>query len=149
MVEVQALVDETHAPVPRRVCLGLDPSRLAMLLAVLHRHCGVATYDQDVFANVVGGVRVVETASDLAVLAAILSSLRNRPLAPGLALFGEVGLAGEIRPVPGGQERLREAAKHGFTRVILPKANASRKGTEGVEVVAVERLGEAVEQLWA
>jgi DNA repair protein RadA/Sms len=147
LVEVQALVDESHAPAPRRVCLGLDPSRLAMLLAVLHRHCGIATYDQDVFVNVVGGVRLAEPAADLAVLAAIVSSLRNRPLDRQLALFGEVGLTGEIRPVPGGQERLREAHKHGFARVILPKANAPRKAVDGLEVVAVERLEEAVEAL--
>jgi len=148
LVEVQALVDETHAPVPRRVCLGLDPGRLAMLLAVLHRHNGVATYDQDVFLNVVGGVRVNEPAADLALLAAVLSSLRNRPLDRRLALFGEVGLAGEIRPVPGGQDRLREAAKHGFERIILPKANAPRKAPAGVRIQTVERLSEALAALW-
>ncbi len=148
LVEVQALVDESHAPVPRRVCLGLDMGRLAMLLAVLHRHNGVATYDQDVFLNVVGGVRVNEPAADLALLAAVLSSLRNRPLDRRLAIFGEVGLAGEIRPVPGGQERLREAAKHGFERIILPKANAPKKAPKGVRIQAVERLDEALAALW-
>jgi DNA repair protein RadA/Sms len=147
LVEVQALVDETHSPTPRRVCLGLDPSRLAMLLAVLHRHYGIATYDQDVFVNLVGGVRVGETAADLPVLAAVLSSLRNRPLSHRLVLFGEVGLSGEIRPVPGGQERLREAAKHGFTRAIVPRANAPKKGPEGMEVVPVQRLQEALDWL--
>ncbi|CAK0767177.1 DNA recombination protein [Gammaproteobacteria bacterium] len=147
LVEVQALVDETHSPTPRRVCLGLDPSRLAMLLAVLHRHCGVITYDQDVFVNMVGGVRIGETAADLPVLAAIVSSLRNRPLSHHLILFGEVGLSGEIRPVPGGQERLREAAKHGFTRAVIPRANAPKKGPEGMEVIAVQRLQEALDWL--
>ena len=147
LVEVQALVDETHAPVPRRVCLGLDPSRLAMLLAVLHRHCGIATYDHDVFINLVGGVRVGETAADLPVLATVLSSLRNRPLSHRLVLFGEVGLSGEIRPVPGGQERLREAATHGFTRAIIPRANAPKKPMDGIEIVPVQRLQEALECL--
>jgi DNA repair protein RadA/Sms len=148
LVEVQALLDESHAPTPRRVCLGLDGARMAMLLAVLHRHSGVATFDQDVFGNVVGGVRVGETAADLAVLAAVLSSLRNRPLDRRLAMFGEVGLTGEVRPVPGGQERLREAAKQGFGRIILPRANAPRKPPAGLEVVAVDSLGEAMQRLW-
>ncbi|CAK0745293.1 DNA recombination protein [Gammaproteobacteria bacterium] len=147
LVEVQALVDESHSPTPRRVCLGLDPSRMAMLLAVLHRHCGVITYDQDVFVNLVGGVRVSETAADLPVLAAVLSSLRNRPLSHHLVLFGEVGLSGEIRPVPGGQERLREAAKHGFTRAIIPRANVPKKNPEGLEVISVQRLQEALDCL--
>ncbi len=147
LVEVQALVDETHAPVPRRLCLGLDPSRLAMLLAVLHRHCGITTYDQDVFINLVGGVRVGETAADLPVLAAVLSSLRNRALSHQLVLFGEVGLSGEIRPVPGGQERLREAATHGFTRAIIPRANAPKKPIDGLEIVPVQRLQEALDWL--
>jgi len=147
LVEVQALVDETHSPTPRRVCLGLDPSRLAMLLAVLHRHYGIVTYDQDVFVNLVGGVRVAETAADLPLLAAVLSSLRNRPLSHQLALFGEVGLAGEIRPVPGGQERLREAAKHGFTRAIIPRANAPKKPPDDMEVFPVHRLQEALDYL--
>jgi len=147
LVEVQALVDETHSPAPRRVCLGLDPSRLAMLLAVLHRHYGSVTYDQDVFVNLVGGVRVGETAADLAVLAAILSSLKNRILSRRLVLFGEVGLSGEIRPVPGGQDRLREASKHGFTRAIVPRANVPKVIPDGIEVVPVQRLQEALELL--
>ncbi len=147
LVEVQALVDESHLSNPRRVTLGLEQNRLAMLLAVLHRHGGVATYDQDVFVNVVGGVRVTETGADLAVLLAVLSSLRNRPLPEGLVVFGEVGLAGEIRPVPNGQERLKEAAKHGFTRAIVPKGNLARKGPEGLEVIGVSRLGEALAHL--
>jgi DNA repair protein RadA/Sms len=147
LVEVQALVDESHLSNPRRVTLGLEQNRLAMLLAVLHRHGGVATYDQDVFVNVVGGVRVTETGADLAVLLAVLSSLRNRPLPEGLVVFGEVGLAGEIRPVPNGQERLKEAAKHGFTRAIVPKGNLARKGPEGLEVIGVNRLSEALANL--
>ena len=114
LVEVQALVDTSHMANPRRVTLGLDQNRLAMLLAVLHRHGGIPTYDQDVFLNVVGGVKVLETASDLALMAAVISSLRNKPLPHDLLVFGEVGLSGEIRPVPSGQERLKEAAKHGF-----------------------------------
>ncbi|CAK0775729.1 DNA recombination protein [Gammaproteobacteria bacterium] len=147
LVEVQALVDETHSPAPRRVCLGLDPSRLAMLLAVLHRHYGSVTYDQDVFVNLVGGVRVGETAADLAVLAAILSSLKNRILSRRLVLFGEVGLSGEIRPVPGGQDRLREASKHGFTRAIVPRANVPKIIPDGIEVIPAQRLQEALELL--
>ncbi|HEY0634075.1 MAG TPA: DNA repair protein RadA [Gammaproteobacteria bacterium] len=147
LVEVQALVDESHLSNPRRVTLGLEQNRLAMLLAVLHRHGGVATYDQDVFVNVVGGVRVTETGADLAVLLAVLSSLRNRPLPEGLVVFGEVGLAGEIRPVPNGQERLKEAAKHGFTRAIVPKGNLARKGPDGLEVIGVNRLSEALSQM--
>lgn len=144
LVEVQALVDTSHLANPRRVTVGLDTNRLSMLLAVLHRHGGVASYDQDVFVNVVGGVRVTETAADLALLLAVISSLRNRPLPQDLIVFGEVGLAGEIRPVPSGQERLREAAKHGFKRAIMPKANAPKGKVEGIEVVAVQRLDEAL-----
>ncbi len=146
LVEVQALVDESHLSNPRRVTVGLEQNRLAMLLAVLHRHAGVATYDQDVFVNVVGGVRVTETAADLALLSAILSSLRNRPLPKGLVLFGEVGLAGEIRPVPNGQDRLREAAKHGFTRAIVPEANRPKRTPAGLEVIGVNRLADALDQ---
>ena len=144
LVEVQSLVDESHLGNPRRVTLGLEHNRLAMLLAVLHRHGGVATYDQDVFANVVGGVRVTETGADLAVLLAIISSLRNKPMPQGLVVFGEVGLAGEIRPVSNGQERLTEAAKHGFTRAIVPHANRPKKGMSGIEVIGVKRLDEAL-----
>jgi len=147
LVEVQALVDESHLGNPRRVTVGLETNRLAMLLAVLHRHGGVATYDQDVFLNVVGGMRVTETGADLALLLAILSSLRNRPLPEGLVMFGEVGLAGEIRPVHNGQDRLREAAKHGFTRAIVPAANLPRQAPQGLEVVGVKRLAEALDRL--
>jgi len=147
LVEVQALVDESQLGNPRRVTVGLEQNRLAMLLAVLSRHGGVVTHDQDVFINAVGGVRLSETGADLAVLLAVLSSLRNRPLPGGLIVFGEVGLAGEIRPVPNGQERLREAAKHGFTRAIVPKANLGKRAVEGMAVVGVSRLSEALEQL--
>ncbi len=145
LVEVQALVAESPAPSPRRVAVGLDGNRLAMLLAVLLRHGGVMTADQDVFMNVVGGVRVAETASDLPVLLAALSSLRDRPLPMDCVIFGEVGLAGEIRPVPSGEERLAEAAKHGFKRAIIPAKNAPRQAPKGIEVVAVQRLQEAMD----
>lgn len=147
LVEVQSLVDESHLNNPRRVTVGLEHNRLAMLLAVLHRHAGVATFDQDVFVNVVGGVRVTETGADLAVLLAVISSLRNRPLPHNLVMFGEVGLAGEIRPVPNGQERLREAAKHGFVRAIVPKGNAPKRSMDGIEVVGIDRLAEALDYL--
>ncbi|MES1153821.1 MAG: magnesium chelatase domain-containing protein, partial [Rhodanobacter sp.] len=146
LVEVQALVDQSSLGNPRRVTLGLEQNRLAMLLAVLHRHGGVAAYDQDVFVNVVGGIRVQETAADLPVLLAVLSSLRDRPLPEHTVTFGEVGLSGEIRPVPNGEERLKEAAHHGFRRAIVPKANAPKKGKVGeMEVVGVERLSEAID----
>lgn len=147
LVEVQALVVESHAPNPRRVTVGLDQNRLAMLLAILQRHGGVVMYDQDVFVNVVGGVRVTETAVDLAVLLSVLSSLRDKQIPTDTAVFGEVGLAGEIRPVQGGEERLKEAAQHGFKRVIMPHANAPRKPIAGVKVVAVNTLQEAMDQL--
>ena len=127
--------------------MGLDTNRLAMLLAVLHRHAGIATYDQDVFVNVVGGVRVLETAADLAILAAVVSSLRNRPLGKDLIAFGEVGLAGEVRPVQRGQERIREAAKLGFKRALIPAANMPKKGGVGIELLPVRRLTEALEML--
>ncbi|SEH08039.1 DNA repair protein RadA [Candidatus Venteria ishoeyi] len=145
LVEVQALVDNSHAPNPRRVTLGLDQNRLVMLLAVLHRHGDIVTYDQDVFVNVVGGVRLNETGADLAVLLAILSSLRNQPLPRDLVVFGEVGLAGEIRPVPNGLERLHEASKHGFKRAIVPKQNAPKGETpDDLTVIAVQRLVDAL-----
>ncbi len=147
LVEVQALVDESHLNNPRRVTVGLEHNRLAMLLAVLHRHGGIATHDQDVFVNVVGGVRVTETGADLAVLLSVLSSLRNRPLPERMVVFGEVGLAGEIRPVPNGQERLKEAAKHGFTRAIVPAGNLAKRSIDGLEVIGVHRLDEALAQL--
>jgi DNA repair protein RadA/Sms len=148
LVEVQALVDTAHSPNPRRLTVGLDTNRLAMLLAVLHRHGGIACFDQDVFVNAVGGVRVGEPAADLAVLLAIVSSLRARALPAGLVVFGEVGLAGEIRPVQRGQERLKEAAKLGFTRALIPKANRPRQPLSGIEAVTVERIEEAVGLLW-
>ncbi|KAF0192638.1 MAG: DNA repair protein RadA/Sm [Gammaproteobacteria bacterium] len=140
LVEVQALVAESHASNPRRVAVGLDQNRLAMLLAVLQRHGGIAMYDQDVFINIAGGVRVTETAADLAIILAALSSLKNKPLPSDLIVFGEVGLAGEIRPVHNGQERLHEAAKHGFKRAIIPHANAPRQADKRIEVFAVKRL---------
>ena len=146
LVEVQALVDASPLSNPRRVAVGLEGNRLAMLLAVLHRHGGIMVGDQDVFVNVVGGIRVQETAADLPVLLAVLSSLRDKPLADKTIAFGEVGLSGEIRPVPNGEERLREAATHGFKRAILPKANAPKAGTyKGIEIIAVERLAEALQ----
>lgn len=147
LVEVQALLDESALGNPRRVAVGLDQNRLAMLLAVLHRHGGLFTGDQDVFLNVVGGVKVLETSADLAVLLAVVSSLQNRPLPHGLVVFGEVGLAGEIRPVPSGQERIVEAAKHGFTRAIVPRANVPKRVPEGMQVIAVDKLAEAIEAL--
>lgn len=147
LVEVQALVDASHNPNPRRVTVGLDQNRLAMLLAVLSRHGGIVTHDQDVFINVVGGVRVNEPAADLAVLIAVLSSLRNAPIPKELVVFGEVGLAGEIRPVPNGIERLREAAKHGFQRAIVSKTNAPKEAIEGIEVVPVLRLVDALHSI--
>jgi DNA repair protein RadA/Sms len=148
LVEVQALVDASHLANPRRVTVGLDQNRLAMLLAVLHRHGQVATYDQDVFVNVVGGIRVMETAADLAILASIIASLRNRCMDRDLIVFGEVGLAGEIRPVQSGQERLREAAKHGFKRAIVPKGNAPKGKVEGMEIIAVNKLQDALAALF-
>ena len=145
LVEVQALVDESHLHNPRRVTLGPDANRLAMLLAVLHKHGGVGLMAQDVFVNVVGGMRVNETAADLPILLAALSSFRDRPMDRELVVFGEVGLAGEIRPVPGGEERLREAAKHGFKRAIVPRANQPRnRRVQGMEVVGVARLADAL-----
>tara|TARA_B100000959_G_scaffold138043_1_gene145085 strand:+ start:11973 stop:13346 length:1374 start_codon:yes stop_codon:yes gene_type:complete len=147
LVEIQALVDSSPLGNPRRVAVGLEQNRLAMLLAVLHRHGGLYMADQDVFVNVVGGVKVSETSADLALLLAIVSSFRDRPLPRDLVVFGEVGLAGEIRPVPGGQERLQEAAKHGFTRAIVPKANAPKKPIKGIEVVAVTEIVQALEAI--
>jgi len=147
LIEVQALVDESHSSNPRRICLGLDANRLNMLLAVMHRHGGIALFDQDVFVNVVGGVRVTETGADTALLLAALSSFRNRPLPTDLITFGEIGLAGEIRPVPNGQERLREAAKHGFKHAVVPRANMPKKSEaiEGLEITPVQRVSELVD----
>jgi DNA repair protein RadA/Sms len=147
LVEIQALVDGSHLPNARRLSVGLEQNRLAMLLAVLHRHAGIAAFDQDVFINAVGGVKITEPAADLAVLLAIHSSMRNKPLPRGLAVFGEVGLAGEIRPAPRGQERLREAAKLGFSIAMIPKANAPKQKIEGMTVIAVERIDQAFDQL--
>jgi DNA repair protein RadA/Sms len=143
LVEIQALVDDAHAPNPRRLSVGLEQNRLALLLAVLHRHAGIACFDQDVFVNAVGGVRITEPAADLAVMMAIVSSLKNKPLPQKLVVFGEVGLAGEVRPVQRGQERLREAAKLGFTHALMPKANRPRQPVPGIEVTAVDRVEEA------
>jgi DNA repair protein RadA/Sms len=145
LIEVQALVDESHAPSPKRLCVGLEQNRLAMLLAVLHRHAGVACFDQDVFINAVGGVKISEPAVDLAVLLSIVSSLKNKPLNDKLIVFGEVGLAGEVRPVTGGQVRLKEAAKLGFTQAIVPKANAPKTKVSGMEVIAIDRLEQALQ----
>ena len=147
LVEVQALVDDTHLSNPRRVTVGLEQNRLAMLLAVLNRHAGISTYDQDVFVNVVGGVRISETGADLPVLLAILSSLRNRPIPNNLVTFGEVGLSGEIRPVQNGPERLHEAAKHGFTRAIVPRANCPKSGVDGLDIEPVTQLGQVLEKI--
>jgi DNA repair protein RadA/Sms len=147
LVEVQALVDASHLPNARRLSVGLEQNRLAMLLAVLHRHAGIAAFDQDVFINAVGGVKITEPAADLAVLLAINSSMRNKALPRGLVVFGEVGLAGEIRPAPRGQERLREAAKLGFSVAVIPKANAPKQKIEGMTIVAVERIDEAFSKL--
>ncbi|MDR1057737.1 MAG: DNA repair protein RadA [Coxiellaceae bacterium] len=145
LIEVQALVDESHLSAPRRVTVGFDPNRLAILLAVLHRHGGVPTYSQDVFVNIVGGVRITETAIDLALLLAVFSSIRNRPLEKDLVIFGEVGLAGEIRPVQCGQERIKAAIKHGFKKAIIPKANAPKKAFPEIEIIAAKNLTEALQ----
>lgn len=145
LVEVQALVDQSHMGNPRRVCVGLDAQRLNMLLAVLNRHSGIATHDQDVFVNVVGGVRIAETGADLALLLAVLSSLRNRPIPPDVLMFGEVGLAGEIRPVQGGQERLREAMKQGFKTAIIPHNNAPKEKYESFKILTAQTLQEAID----
>ena len=147
LVEIQALLDDAHSPSPRRLSLGLEQNRLAMLLAVLHRHAGIACFDQDVFINAVGGVKITEPGADLAVLLAIVSSLKNRPLPDKMVVFGEVGLAGEVRPVQRGQERLKEAAKLGFTHAIIPKANTPKHKIEGMEIIAVERVEDAVQKL--
>lgn len=146
LVEVQVLVDASALANPRRVAVGLDHNRLALLLAVLHRHGGIAMHGHDVFANVVGGVRIGETAADLAAVLAAVSSLYDRPLPQDLAAFGEIGLAGEIRPVPYGEERIREAAKHGFRTLLVPAANRPKTAPDGVEVIAVQRLTEALQR---
>jgi DNA repair protein RadA/Sms len=145
LVEIQALVDQSQLGNPRRVCVGLESPRLSMLLAVLHRHAGIITSDQDVFVNAVGGVRITETGADLALLLAVLSSMRNHPLPHDVLVFGEVGLAGEIRPVQAGQERLREAAKHGFKKAIVPAGNAPKNQMGDLEILAAHTLQEAVD----
>jgi DNA repair protein RadA/Sms len=147
LVEIQALVDYSQLSNPRRVAVGLDQNRLAMLLAVMHRHGNVQMNDQDVFVNVVGGVKITETGADLAVLLAMVSSFRNYTLPKELIAFGEVGLSGEIRPVPNGTDRITEAAKHGFKRAIVPKANMPKQKIPGIEIVPVSRLSEALEAL--
>jgi DNA repair protein RadA/Sms len=147
LVEIQALVDAAHAPNPRRLSVGLEQNRLAMLLAVLHRHAGIATWEQDVFVNAVGGVRIGEPAADLAVCLAVVSSLTDRPIAAKVAVFGEIGLAGEVRPAPRGQERLKEAAKLGFEKAIVPRANQPKAKISGLQVIAVERVDQAVQVL--
>ncbi|NOT15590.1 MAG: DNA repair protein RadA, partial [Methylotenera sp.] len=147
LIEIQALVDESHAPNAKRLATGLEQNRLAMLLAVLNRHAGIPCFDQDVFINAVGGVKISEPAVDLAVLLSVVSSLKNKPLMSKLVVFGEVGLAGEVRPVQGGLVRLKEAAKLGFTHAIVPKSNAPKQKIEGLAVVAVERLEQALHQL--
>ncbi len=144
LVEVQALVAESHGAQPKRVTVGLESNRLAMLLAVLQRHGGLVMYDQDVFINVVGGVRINETAADLPLLLATISSLRNQPFPRDLVTFGEIGLAGEVRPVAHGEERLKEAAKHGFKRALIPAANAPRKHIKGIEVIPVKRIQDVI-----
>jgi len=147
LVEIQALVDSAHTPNPRRLSVGLEQNRLAMLLAVLHRHAGIATWEQDVFVNAVGGMRISEPAADLAVCLAVVSSLTDRPIREKVAVFGEVGLAGEVRPAPRGQERLKEAAKLGFEKAIVPRANQPKGKLAEIEVVAVERVDQAVQVL--
>tara|TARA_R110002111_G_scaffold188735_1_gene254151 strand:+ start:550 stop:1104 length:555 start_codon:yes stop_codon:yes gene_type:complete len=147
LVEAQALVDASSFGNPRRVAVGFEQNRLAMLLAVLHRHGGLQVGDQDVFVNAVGGIKVAETSSDLALLMAVVSSFRNRALPQDIICFGEVGLSGEIRPVPNGQERIREAAKHGFKRAIVPKGNMPKKAIDGMKVTGVSRLSQALDAI--
>jgi len=147
LVEVQALVDESHGQQARRVVIGLEQNRIAMLLAVLHRHGGVSMFDQDVFINVVGGMKITETAADLAMILAALSSFRNRPHPADLVVFGEIGLAGEIRPVSNGEERLKEAYKHGFKRAIIPKGNLPQQPVKGMKIMTAQRLEDALEYL--
>lgn len=145
LVEVQALVDESNSGNPKRVTVGMDQNRLAMLLAILHRHGQCSLLDQDVFVNIVGGLRVMETGGDLAVVAALMSSFKSRNIPKDWVVFGELGLSGEVRPVPNGEERLREAAKHGFKKAIAPKANIPKGGIDGLEIVAVSVLRDALQ----
>ncbi len=148
LVEIQALVDEARSPNPRRLCVGLEQNRLAMLLAVLHRHASIPCYDQDVFVNAVGGVKITEPGADLAVMLAIVSSLKNKPLAEKMIVIGEIGLAGEVRPVQRGQERLKEAAKLGFKQAIIPLANKPKQSIPGFQIIAVGRIRDAVAQMY-
>ncbi len=145
LVELQALVDSSHAPNPRRLTVGLEQNRLAMLLAVLHRHADIAVFDQDVFVNAVGGVKIDEPAADLPVLLAIVSSLKGKPLPEKMVAFGEVGLVGEVRPVQRGMERLKESAKLGFKLAIVPRANAPKAPIKGLEIIAVDRVDQAID----
>lgn len=145
LVEIQALVDQSLYGSPRRVTVGVEQNRLSLLLAVLHRHGGLQMADQDVFVNIVGGIKVTETSCDLALVASLLSSFRNRALPQDLVIFGEIGLGGEIRPVPNGQERIYEAAKHGFKKAIVPFANLPKKTTEAMSVFGVKKISEAIE----
>jgi DNA repair protein RadA/Sms len=147
LVEIQALVDPVQGGTPKRLSVGLDPQRLALLLAVLHRHGGVETAGYDVFVNAVSGVRIAEPAADLAILLAVHSSLTGRPLPAKTLVFGEVGLAGEVRPVQRGQERLREAAKLGFRQALIPTANKPKQGIEGIRIMPVDRVEQAIELL--
>ncbi len=148
LVEIQALVDEARAPNPKRLCVGLEQNRLAMLLAVLHRHAGIPCFDQDVFVNAVGGVKITEPGADLAIMLAIVSSLRNKPLAEKMVVIGEIGLAGEVRPVQRGQERLKEAAKLGFSQAIIPIANKPKLSIPGIKIITVGRIEEAVANMY-
>lgn len=144
LIEIQALVDDTHTANPKRLCIGLEQNRLAMLLAVLHRHAGIPCFNHDVFINAVGGIRITEPGADLAVLAAIVSSIKDKPLSDKMVVFGEIGLAGEIRPVQRGQERLKEAAKLGFTKAIIPESNQPKQSIAGIEIVTVNRVEQAL-----
>jgi DNA repair protein RadA/Sms len=147
LIEIQALVDNAHGASPKRLGVGLEQNRLSMLLAVLHRHGGIACFDQDVFVNAVGGVKITEPGVDLAILCAIVSSFKNQPINQKTIIFGEVGLAGEVRPIQRGQERIKEAAKLGFTRAIIPKANIAKQKIAGIDVLGIEYLSQALQLL--
>jgi DNA repair protein RadA/Sms len=149
LIEIQALVDNAHGASPKRLGVGLEQNRLSMLLAVLHRHGGIACFDQDVFVNAVGGVKITEPGVDLAILCAIVSSFKNQPINQKTIIFGEVGLAGEVRPIQRGQERIKEAAKLGFTRAIIPKANIAKQKIAGIDVMGIEYLSQALQLLKA
>lgn len=147
LIELQALVDRMRFGAPRRIAQGLDANRVAMLLAVMNRHAGISLQEHDVFANVVGGIRIDETAADVPIVLALASSLKDKPLPTALVAFGEIGLTGEVRPVPYGEERLREAQKQGFQIAVVPRDNAPRKPIEGLEVRLVSRVSEALRVL--